>query len=115
MKNPDPNRPSVEADESDEFEDFLYLAEMAQEEVPGLGTIRRLYRLVKQKLSKEYREEISRLRKKEKILVGAIDQQSENAKILRNYIQSLELKIDSLNEELADVKGKLNSQRNEGE
>jgi len=100
VTNPDPSDMPKETGEVDDFDDLEELIEFAGDELPGLGTIKRLYRFVKKKLSREYREEIARLRKKEKILIRTIDDLSNSVRPLRNYIQALEARVTELEEQL---------------
>lgn len=80
----------------DELEDLEDLTELIGDEIPVLGTVRRVYRFVRKKLSKEYIEKIRRLRQKEKILIKTIDQQNQNILDLRNYISGLEARLKEL-------------------
>ena len=90
---PDNDPPDTPDDDLEDLED---ITEAIGDEIPGVGTARRLYRLIKKRLSKEYRKEISRLRKKEKILIKTIDQQNQSISDLRKYIDDLERRLKEL-------------------
>lgn len=90
---PDDDPPDIPDEDLEGIED---IAEAAEDEVPVWGTAKRVYRLVKKRLSKEYRKEIRRLHKKEKILIDTIDKQNENIQDLRRYIDELERQLKEL-------------------
>ncbi|MEQ8694479.1 MAG: hypothetical protein RIC85_04025 [Gammaproteobacteria bacterium] len=92
------------SDDDDFSEDELGdLEEVFGDEVPVWGTAKRLYRYLKKKLSKEYREQIRLLRQNEKILIRNIDQQNQTIADLRKYISSLENRIEELEGNLINL------------
>ena len=73
-----------------EFENEL--VEGVADEIPILGRVRRVYKLIEKKITKPYRQEISRLKKIQETLLTTINNQNDNIKLLREIIAEMELK-----------------------
>ena len=86
---------SSSPDDEGEVEDFI---EILGDEVPGIGTLRKAYRLLKKKLSKEYREEIRRLRKTQDGLIATTSEQTKIIALLRRRNEELERELEGYKE-----------------
>lgn len=85
-------------------DDVSSLAEFLLEEIPGPGTLKRMYAYVKKRISKEYIAEIKRLRKIEESLATSLKTEAEIINTLRNYIEALEVEKARLEENIKNLK-----------
>jgi len=84
---------STELPDDDDDDDFW---DTFIEEGLGIGQIKRIARAIKKRLSREYRDEIRRLRKKENIMVRSLENQNEHIKNLKEIIAELEARVIEL-------------------
>jgi len=88
-QDPPPEPPGIPEEAEDIFD-------LVTDETPGVGTFKRIYRLAKRRISKEYIEEINKLRAKLELLDGVLQEQAASSAALRKYIEKLEQEIEEL-------------------
>lgn len=100
MPNTDPDQGS--SDIPEDIDDFEDLIELGGQLTPGVGTVLRVYRFLKRRISREYIEEIKKLRKEKEIVLRNMEDQAALTQVVREHVAYLRMQVEETEGKLAE-------------